>query len=65
MVDSKGWHSRGYLPHFDSPEIVQFVTFRLGDSLPQAVAEAMLHREGDVHRIERELDLGLGACWLA
>jgi REP element-mobilizing transposase RayT len=64
MVHSKGWHSRGYLPHFDSPEIVQFVTFRLGDSLPKAVAEALRHREGDVHRIERELDLGLGACWL-
>jgi putative transposase len=64
MVDPKGWHSRGYLPHFDSPETVQFVTFRLGDSLPQAVTEALRHREDDVHRVERELDLSLGACWL-
>jgi putative transposase len=33
-MPSKGWHSRGYLPHFDSQEIVQFVTYRLADSLP-------------------------------
>jgi putative transposase len=45
----RGWHSRGYLPRFDSPETVQFVTFRLADSLP--TAHAHLHR-------------GLGACWL-
>lgn len=45
----KGWHSRGYLPHFDSPETVQFVTFRLADSLPTAHAH---------------LERGLGACWL-
>jgi REP element-mobilizing transposase RayT len=64
MVDTKGWHSRGYLPHFDSPETVQFVTFRLGDSLPSAVSEALRHREDEVHRADRELDLGLGACWL-
>src|ERR1700755_2154121 len=64
MTPHKGWHSRGYLPHFDSPETVQFVTFRLADSLPKAVAEALRHREDDVHRIERELDVGLGACWL-
>jgi hypothetical protein len=29
MTDHRGWHSRGYLPHFDSPETIQFVTFRL------------------------------------
>jgi putative transposase len=32
-----GWHARGYLPHFDSPEAVQTLTFRLADSLPKAV----------------------------
>jgi hypothetical protein len=31
-----GWHSRGYLPHYDGGEIPQFITFRLADSLPQA-----------------------------
>ena len=37
MTPPKGWHSRGYLPHFDSPETIQFVTFRLADSLPKEV----------------------------
>jgi hypothetical protein len=64
MAQSKGWHARGYLPHFDSPETVQFVTFRLADSLPRAARSAM-HREDEIHRIDRELDVGLGACWLA
>ncbi len=30
----KEWHSRGYLPHFDHPGLVQGFTFRLADSLP-------------------------------
>jgi len=64
MTPPKGWHSRGYLPHFDSSETVQFVTFRLADSLPAAVVEALGHREGNVHRLDRELDAGLGACCL-
>jgi hypothetical protein len=29
-----GWHSRGYLPHFDGGELAQFITFRLHDALP-------------------------------
>lgn len=32
-MEQKGWHSRGYLPHFDAVSVVQAVTFRLGDSL--------------------------------
>ena len=64
MTQPRGWHSRGYLPHFDSPETVQFVTFRLADSLPRAVVRGLKHREDEVHRIERELDDCLGACWL-
>ncbi len=60
----KGWHSRGYLPHFDSPEIVQFVTFRLADSLPKSVIAALQPRTTTVERFDGELDNGLGACWL-
>ncbi len=30
----RGWHERGYLPHCDKPGLVQFVTFRLWDSMP-------------------------------
>jgi hypothetical protein len=29
-----GWHERGYLPHFDAPNVTQFVTFLLRDALP-------------------------------
>ncbi len=43
----KGWHSRGYLPHFDSPETIQFITFRLADSLPRHVTEALKTRRPD------------------
>lgn len=30
----RGWHSRGYLPHFDRPGLVQMVNYRLGDAMP-------------------------------
>jgi putative transposase len=30
----RGWHERGYLAHCDKPGLIQFVTFRLWDSLP-------------------------------
>ena len=40
MPDAKGWHSRGYLPHFDSPGTVQHVVFRTRDSLPSVVMDA-------------------------
>ena len=64
MDQPKGWHSRGYLPHFDSPETIQFVTFRLADSLPQSVIMALRDKDDAVQRIDGELDAGLGACWL-
>jgi putative transposase len=63
-MQPRGWHSRGYLPHFDSPETVQFVTFRLADSLPAHVAAALRHRDHALPRLDSELDVGSGACWL-
>jgi REP element-mobilizing transposase RayT len=30
----KGWHERGYLPHFDSHGIAQHVVFRVFDAIP-------------------------------
>src|ERR1041385_2147334 len=69
-----GWHSRGYLPHFEGGQLAQFITFRLHDSLPRAVmiqwknelrceqsseAQALMRR-----RIEAYLDQGHGACYL-
>jgi REP element-mobilizing transposase RayT len=35
------WHSRGYLPHRDSPRLVQALTFRQGDSLAQETLARM------------------------
>jgi REP element-mobilizing transposase RayT len=32
----RGWHERGYLPHCDKPGLIQFITFRLWDSMPPA-----------------------------
>ncbi len=64
MTQSKGWHGRGYLPHFDSPETVQFPTFRLADSMPQGRIEAMRSQPNSALLIDKELDVGLGACWL-
>ncbi len=74
VVEPRGWHSRGYLPHLDGGEIPQFITFRLGDSLPQTVLDRWreeLQRETgfDIdaalrRRIEAYLDQGYGQCYL-
>ncbi len=61
----KGWHSRGYPPHFDSAETIQFITFRLFDSLPRAVAEALAKQPDSLTKVDERLDGGLGACWLS
>ena len=63
-MQPRGWHSLGYLPHFDSPETIQFVTFRLADSLPASATESIRLRDHILQRLDRELDVGLGACWL-
>ena len=65
-VSSKGWHSRGYLPHFDSPETLQFVTFRLVDSPPVEAIEKLRAAARAITAAERDafLDAGSGACWL-
>lgn len=65
-MSPKGWHSRGYLPHFDSPETLQFVTFRLADSLPADAIEKLRTAAGSITAAERDafLDAGSGACWL-
>jgi REP element-mobilizing transposase RayT len=64
MTQAKGWHGRGYLPHFDSPETVQFVTFRLADSLPRDRIEVLRSLPDAMLQVDQELDAGLGACWL-
>ncbi len=72
--------SRGYLPHWESPNATYFVTFRLADSLPQQLLD-QLHKEQSLQpaaanqvratkrrallkRAEQALDTGLGLCHL-
>ncbi len=38
---ARGWHRRGYLPHFDGGEIPQHIVFRLADSLPFEVIDSI------------------------
>lgn len=68
------WRNRGYLPHFDAPGALQFITFRLADSLPQQVLHELerelLQQPATVRdrerrkKIEQWLDAGLGCCAL-
>ncbi|CAN5616203.1 transposase [soil metagenome] len=73
-MGTRGWHSRGYLPHFDAPGLVQSLTFHLADSLPKSalarmetqiehLPEAEKPKERK-RRLECFLDAGYGACWL-
>jgi putative transposase len=64
-MSSKGWHSRGYLPHLDTGDVVQFVTFRLADSLPKEAVERLRFLAQAEARRDEMLDQGWGACWLA
>ena len=65
-----GWHERGYLPHCDYPGLVQFVTFRLADSMPDSrrgEREHLLKIEDDRKKrtkLEEYLDRGVGECHL-
>ena len=66
----RGWHQRGYLPHFDAPDVTQFVTLQLHDSFPvtrRAEFEAILKEPDDSTKrkqLEAWLDRGHGECWL-
>jgi REP element-mobilizing transposase RayT len=65
-----GWHERGYLPHCDFPNLVQFVTFRLADSMPESRRGEWAHLlkiEDDREKrtkLEEYLDRGVGECHL-
>jgi REP element-mobilizing transposase RayT len=68
------WHSRGYLPHFESPEATQHVTFHLADSLPQSVLQRLEEElktlPAEKRSVERRkrvdawMDAGHGSCVL-
>ena len=69
-VGFRGWHSRGYLPHFDAPGVQQFITYRLADAMPverRSEWEAFLELEDEREKrkkIEAYLDFGHGQCHL-
>jgi putative DNA methylase len=69
MADiSRGWYSRGYLPHYDGREKLQLITYRLYDALPAEVI-ARIGEQGldDARRreaLDRCLDVGYGSCLL-
>lgn len=64
---TKGWYSRGYLPHCDQMGLLQSITFRLADSVPQ---EKLLQLEEELRGMKeaakqrnaegRNAELGLG-----
>jgi len=66
----RGWHQRGFLPHFDAPDVTQFVTMQLHDSFPvtrRTELEAILKKPDDSakrRKLEAWLDRGHGECWL-
>src|SRR5262245_60034338 len=66
----RGWHSRGYLPHFDVPGITQFINYRLDDAMPASLRHewaALLKISDQLKRqakIETYLDRGAGSCIL-
>jgi type I restriction enzyme R subunit/putative DNA methylase len=68
------WHSRGYLPHRHRVHLLQSITFRLADSLPQTRLKDLeqqlllipeIRRDVEKRkRIEQSLDAGMGCCAL-
>jgi putative DNA methylase len=70
----RGWHNRGYLPHYDGGTITQFITVHLGDALPKTVVDRWkteLAAETDEEqkkqlywRTEKYIDKGYGECYL-
>lgn len=66
----RGWHQRGYLPHYDAPGVMQLVTFRLDDALPAsrrrewAALMALEDNRERRQKLEAYVDLGRGECWL-
>ena len=68
------WHSRGYIPHFESAEVVQHVTYHLADSFPKSVLDrfedelkSIPAEKRDIERrkrLEAWLDAGHGSSVL-
>ncbi len=68
MNESRGWHSRGYLPHYDDGAKIQSITYRLADALPAEVVAKLEEQALDDEKrrvaIEHFIDAGHGSCVL-
>ena len=70
--DTSGvWHSRGYLPHFERPGLIQMITYCLADAARARVARLATAATGIAgvsparfSRLEDALDAGHGSCYL-
>ena len=70
MEEGKGWYRR-FLPHRDEPGIIQFITYRLADSIPSTLLvqieneiRSVSPKQMDAERrrkIEKMLDMGHGS----
>jgi putative transposase len=72
------WSSRGYIPHFNRPHLIQLITFRLEDAVPEKLIEQwkseLRWSDGISASDPRQIalqkmivkyeDAGHGACWL-
>lgn len=65
----RGWHDRGYLPHFDQPGSIQHVVFSVHGSVPKRLLEQLSDPfiTADERRTEIDamLDRGEGPDWLS
>jgi putative transposase len=50
IAEKPGWHSRGYLPHYDANTLLQHVVFRTYGSLPQHVMNQISSAPPDLRR---------------
>ena len=74
LLREAGWHTRGYLPHFDGASIPQTITLHFADAVPLKVIERwqrLLKNLSDdqqlaimQQRIDKYLDQGYGECFL-
>jgi len=72
------WRSRGYIPHFDQSDLIQLMTFRLYDAVPETLIDRWKQELAWVEklsakdprqialrkRIAKYEDIGYGECWL-
>jgi type I restriction enzyme R subunit/putative DNA methylase len=73
-ISAPTWRSRGYLPHRDEVGLLQSITFRLADSLPQEKLRSLEQSLATLpqssrdleqrKQIEAWLDAGIGCCAL-